>query len=318
MVLAGSKRAEFRASGNSGATSPAATSSGLQAGFSAGPVKRESSSRTVTGTETPSSCRARTVDCARLARPARPSTAPGTDSPAPRSTSPPPVSTTDPGAAPATALVLKRRSGPRVRRAAAAVRSFMLEAGTRTSSPERSKRTSPVSGVLHHAGEAPGAVGLQGFVELRREGAGLRDGGRGGERFDAVRCCCRPRRHGRPVCRGPGARAERAARRFRGGRGRGRRVRRRCRRGGRAPRPAGSGAAAGGSAAAARSPGPRPRGSFCVSCCCWSFSPEMSPLVPETRASRYILNSSRRHRHCFLCVHAPGAANPLNSSRSSP
>ena len=145
VVLAGSKRAEFSASGNSGATSPAATSSGLQAGFSAGPVKRESSSSTFTGTETPSSFSARTVAFARLASPAWPSTASGADSPAPRSTSPPPVSTTDPGVSPATAVVLKRRSGPSVRRAATAVRSFMLEAGTRTASPDRSKRTSPVA-----------------------------------------------------------------------------------------------------------------------------------------------------------------------------
>jgi hypothetical protein len=43
------------------------------------------------------------------------------------------------------------------------------------------------------------------------------------------------------------------------------------------------------------------------------LSPEMSPLVPETSASRYILNSSRRHRQPFCTCRAP-----LNSSRSIP
>ena len=53
VACAGSKRAEFRASGNSGAISPAATSSGLQAGLRDGPVNRESSRRTSTDLHKP-------------------------------------------------------------------------------------------------------------------------------------------------------------------------------------------------------------------------------------------------------------------------
>ena len=145
VVTAGSYRAEFRARGNKGATSPAATSPLSQAGFSAGPVKRESSTRTLSSPAAPSAFSASTVPAARDARPARPIARSGFDSPGPRSTSPPPTSTTCPGTGPATTVVLKRCPGPRDRRAATAVSSFMLDAGTRPSDPPRSNRTSPVS-----------------------------------------------------------------------------------------------------------------------------------------------------------------------------
>ena len=173
----------------------------------------------------------------------------------------------------------------------------MLEAGNADRVAGPVEEDLPGGGVLHHPGEAPGAVDLQGLVELRREGAGLRDGGRGSERFDTVRAA------GAPAASVPGtwcqAGADGAA--VAGARG--------------AEERRGDGQARGererhdqqGLEQQREAPPQRPghrvharAGSFCVSCCCWSFSPEMSPLVPETRASRYILNSSRRHRHCFL------------------
>ena len=301
VVLAGSNRAEFSASGYSGAISPAATSSGLQAGLSGGPLKRESSSNTrivpVGAVPVPprappaASWRARTVARARVASPARPRTAPGSDSPAPRSTSPPPVRTTDPGVGPATTRVLKRRSGPRTRRAALAVRSFMFDAGTRAWSAARLKSTCPVAASWTIPVKVPPpsvfSVPLSRAASAAPAGTGAvpargpsPPGPVPGVLSEAGTCC-----QGGAAC---GA--------FEGRSG--------PRKAGAITTPAGSATATTRRVWSSRATIPRslpgagrvPAGLVLGFMMLLVLRPEMSPLVPETSASRYILNSSRRHR----------------------
>ena len=151
----------------------------------------------------------------------------------------------------------------------------------------------PRGGVLDDAGEGAGAVGLKGLVQLRGEG------GPAGTGAAALRgpTAAGPLPGGLSVagicCQG-GA----SARRRRACQGRGTPGRWRCRPALPRPPPAGSGAAARESSdpAGRRLGTPRLVLGFML---LLVLSPEMSPLVPETSASRYILNSSRRHRQPF-------------------
>ena len=125
--------AEFSASGNSGAISPAATSSGLHAGLSEGPVKRESSNEDLHGAGERRLCGAIVRGLlASVASPAWPSTCPrGRIRPAPRRTSPPPISTTDRPA---------RRSRRRTAREPAGGRRRLVVKRPRADRPQRRAR----------------------------------------------------------------------------------------------------------------------------------------------------------------------------------